>query len=275
MNPLIDTRLSKTPRLILIAVLVIGVYTIDDQFGWSLYGLARANLEAGWPHTVAVTFLRYGLWTVLVPLLVAAIVVGPHRSAKALGLDGSPWVAAKMGLIATAILPIAYALTAPISSEPIANAVIRGAILPGIGEEILYRGMLFGLLFRHGDWGFAPAALLGAILFGAGHLYQGNTPGELLGVFGITAIGAIWFSWLYIEWDNNIWMPASFHLLMNMYWAIFDVADNALGGIGLVAIRGVVILISIALTVRHARRRGYFVITRRNLFWHRDASSPL
>jgi len=155
MNPLIDTRLSKTPRLILIAALVIGVYTIDDQFGWSLYGLARANLEAGWPHTVAVTFLRYGLWTVLIPLLVAAIVVGPHRSAKALGLDGSPWVAAKIGLIATAILPIAYALTAPILVSVRGLGICAGSVArcdpvwrrPSVSGK--YSGRVAGCVWYH------------------------------------------------------------------------------------------------------------------------------
>jgi len=252
----------------LISLIVIGAYILEDKFGWSLYRHFSEALE-GWPRLIARAFLFYGIWTVLVPLGVAAIVVGPKRCISALGLDGSVWTAAKVGLIATAILPITYALIAPVSSDNIGQDIFGGAILPGIGEEILYRGMLFGLLFRFAGWGFFPAALFGAAVFGIGHFYQGNSILEFLGIFGITAIAAVWWSWIYIEWDNNIWMPAAFHILMNMYFAIFDVAEGTLGSWSFFAIRAVVCLISIALTVRHAKKRGYFKITGRDWFWQK------
>ena len=250
----------------LISLIVIGVYLLQHKYGWFLYRHVSETLE-GWPRLIARAFLYYGIWTALVPLAVAAIVAGPRRSVSALGLDEPVWTAAKIGLIATAILPITYALIAPLNLENIGQRIFGGAILPGIGEEILYRGMLFGLLFRFARWGFLPAALLGAAVFGIGHFYQGSSVPEFLGIFGITAIAAVWWSWIYIEWDNNIWMPAAFHILMNMYFAIFDVADGTLGSWSFFAIRAIVCFISIALTVRHAKKRGYFKITGRDWFW--------
>ena len=259
------THTPKKPAW-LISLVVIGVYLLQHKFGWSLYRHVSETLE-GWPRLFARGILYYGIWTVLVPLGVAAIVVSPKRCISALGLDGSVWTAAKVGLIATAILPITYALIAPVKSGNIGQEIFAGAILPGIGEEILFRGMLFGLLFRFAGWGFLPAALLGAAVFGIGHFYQGNSILEFLGIFGITAIAAVWWSWIYIEWDNNIWIPAAFHILMNMYFAIFDVAEGTLGSWSFFAIRAVVCLLSIALTVRHAKKRGYFKITGRDWFW--------
>ncbi len=267
MFPLSTSRLPAPVRIVLISVLVIGVYFIQDNFGRWPYYYFRPDIPLGWPRLVTHAFLFYGIWTVLVPILVALLVAGPRRWASAIGLDGSIWTAAKVGLIATAILPIAYGLIAPLSSDNIIYEIIRGAILPGIGEEILYRGMVFGLLFRFAGWGFLPASLLGATIFGIGHFYQGNSMLEFLGIFGITAIAAVWWSWMYIEWDNNIWVPAGLHILMNGYFAIFDVANGTLGSWSFFAIRAVVVLITIGLTILHARKRGHFLITRRDLLW--------
>lgn len=205
----------------------------------------------------------------LVPIFVAILVAGPHRWASAIGLDGALWKAVKVGLISTAVLPVTYAFIAPLSSGDILFDIFQWAVFAGIGEEILYRGMLFGLLFRFAGWGFLPAALIGAIVFGIGHFYQGNSVIEFLGIFGITAIAAVWWSWMYIEWDNNIWVPAALHILMNSYFQIFDVAGGTLGSWSFFFIRAVVVLLSIGLTVRHAKRRGHFKITRRDLLWRR------
>ena len=267
MFPLSTPHLSTTKRLLLISLLVIGAFLLEHNFGRWPYYFFRPNLALGWPRLAARGLLFYGIWTVLAPIVVAALIAGPRRWASAIGLDGSVWVAAKVGLISTAVLPITYALIAPLSSDNILQEIMGGAILPGIGEEIFYRGMLFGLLFRFAGWGFLPAALLGATIFGIGHFYQGNSILEFLGIFGITAIAAIWWSWMYIEWDNNIWVPAGLHILMNGYFAIFDVAEGTLGSWSFFFIRAVVVLISIWLTLRHVKARGHFKVTRNDWLW--------
>ena len=267
MFPLSTPHLSTTKRLLFISLLVIGAFLLEHNFGRWPYYFFRPNLALGWPRLAARGLLFYGIWTVLAPIVVAALIAGPRRWASAIGLDGSVWVAAKVGLISTAVLPITYALIAPLSSDNILQEIMGGAILPGIGEEIFYRGMLFGLLFRFAGWGFLPAALLGAVVFGIGHFYQGNSILEFLGIFGITAIAAIWWSWMYIEWDNNIWVPAGLHILMNGYFAIFDVAEGTLGSWSFFFIRAVVVLISIWLTLRHVKARGHFKVTRNDWLW--------
>lgn len=267
MFPLSTSRLSTPKRLLFISLFVIGAYLLQDNFRRWPYYFFQPNISPGWPRIAAYGVLAYGIWTVLLPIVVAALVAGPRRWASALGLDGSIWIAAKLGLISTAVLPITYAVIAPLSSDDILQEIVRGAIFAGIGEEIFYRGMLFGLLFRFAGWGFLPAALLGATIFGIGHFYQGNSVLEFLGIFGITAIAAIWWSWMYIEWDNNIWVPVGLHILMNGYFAIFDVAGGTLGSWSFFFIRAIVVLISIGLTLRHAKTRGYFRITRKDWLW--------
>lgn len=267
MFPLSKSNQSTTERVVFIFALVIVAYLLWDNFRRWPYDLLKPYIATGWPRIGAFGVLSYGLWMVLLPIGVAALVAGPRRWASAIGLDGSIWTAVKVGLISTAVLPITYVFLAPLSSENIPYEIVLSALFPGIGEEIFFRGMMFGLLFRFAGWGFLPAALLVAAIFGVEHFYQGTSALELLGIFGITAIAAIWWSWMYIEWDNNIWVPAALHILMNGYFNIFDVSDSALGSWSFFFIRGVVVLISVGLTIRHAKKRGHFRIVHRDWFW--------
>ena len=41
-------------------------------------------------------------------------------------------------------------------------------------EETQYQGFLFGVLLKHTRWGFVPVVLVAALIFGAGHSYQGD-----------------------------------------------------------------------------------------------------
>lgn len=139
----------------------------------------------------------------------------------------------------------------------------------GIFEEYLFRGFLFGILFRKLNWGFIPAAILGGFIFGLGHLYQASTPLEILGTFAITSVGAVWFSWLYIEWNNNLWVPIFLHTLMNLSWILFDVSNNAMGGLYTNLFRAITIALTIIITIRYHKQRG-LKINKKNLILNKN-----
>ena len=127
----------------------------------------------------------------------------------------------------------------------------------GIFEELVYRGFVFGQLFRYARWGFLPAALLTALAFGSLHLYQGHDPVSALTAFGITALGSIFFSWLYVEWNYNLWGVIWLHTLMNLPWIVFRVSTSgAVGDTGANALRLCTIILAIGLTVAYKRKRG-------------------
>ncbi|RMD72486.1 MAG: CPBP family intramembrane metalloprotease, partial [Bacteroidetes bacterium] len=166
---------------------------------------------------------------------------------------------------------IGAATTGQLTGEVDAFALVRGTLVAGFMEELLFRGFLFGLLFRKAGWGFVPAALLGGILFGMGHLYQGHSLGEALGVFLVTALGGGWFAWLYVEWNYNLWVPIWLHVCMNLVWMLFELGDNALGGWLPNLFRALTIALTIVVTLRWHATRGRR-ITRRNLWVNRDAA---
>jgi membrane protease YdiL (CAAX protease family) len=129
-------------------------------------------------------------------------------------------------------------------------------LLASIGEEVLFRGFLFGQLFRRAKWGIILAEFVEALLFGLIHLHQANDISQALGIFAVTFFGGLWFAWLYVEWDYNLWISIGVHFLMNAYWYIFDVAHNALGGTTANVFRLMTILLSVYITIRHSRTRN-------------------
>lgn len=245
---------ARTPRW-LIAALTIAIFLWLDTFHLDLFRSVAGDWTGG-RRIAALAVLGYGA-QFLVPLLLAAALSGPGRALDALGLDRSIPVALAAALAATLPLPIGYAVIASFAPpDDIVAVAMRGSVLPGIAEEVLYRAFLFGFLFRFAGWGFLPAALVGAALFGGAHLYQGANFAESAAVFAITAFGAVWFAWLYVEWGYNVWVPAAFHVLMNLYWDLFAIDDTALGPTTAIWLRLAVIAVSVAMTIVLQKRRG-------------------
>lgn len=81
-----------------------------------------------------------------------------------------------------------------------------------IGEELFYRGLVFGGL---GTWGFVPAALVSSALFALSHLDLALLPPFMV-------IGLV-LSWLYWR-SGSLWDAIGFHALFNLLSFILLVA---------------------------------------------------
>lgn len=260
-------QLHTTKPRWLIAALAIAVFFAVDTIGLTPFK-ALAGDWTGWPRIAALGAVGYGLY-LLAPLALTAWLFGPRQASAALGLTAPVLKGLGVALLGTLLLPIGYALIGRLVplDEALAQDFMRGAVLPGIAEELLYRALLFGLLFRFAGWGFLPAVLINALLFGAAHLYQSGEPTEAAMIFAITGVGAALAAWLYAEWDFNLWVPIGVHILMNAWWSLFAVDDSALGSgwANLIRLAGVLGLI--ALTLIHARRRGHRIVRGRAWLW--------
>lgn len=115
---------------------------------------------------------------------------------------------------------------------------------------------MFGLLFRYAKTGFFWAVMLPALYFGSLHLYQGHDAISALAAFAVTFIGALYFSWMYVEWDFNLWVPIGLHILMNTAWFIFTMEGTEVAAGGLISniARVASIFLAIAITMWHKRR---------------------
>lgn len=173
------------------------------------------------------------------------------------------------GLAYLAVIPmiLGFAFTGTFNKNLTVEEFIRKAVLAGFFEELFFRGFLFGMLFRYARWGFIPAVLAGALLFGAVHIYQGNDILSALSAFGITAFGAILFSWVYVEWNYNLWVAIGLHSLMNGAWLLFAVDSSATGNITSNIFRAVSILLIVAGIVVYKKKKSLpFEVNRRTLW---------
>ena len=257
-----DPALPARPAW-LVALVAISVFVLVDAYAsgpsWAL-AQATGAPPGSWARILALGALHW-LPMVLVPLLTTAALFGPHAGLPALGLDRSPLRGLAFALLLTAPLAITYGATTPLrTDEAVWREVAHYAVMGGAAEEVLYRAFLFGLLFRFARWGFLPAALLVAAIFGAAHVYQGETAAEAASIALVTGVGGVWFAWLLAEWRFDAWVPISFHVLMNAWFNVFDVSETALLPLAGEVARAGVVLGSVVVTILLARRRGGRVV---------------
>lgn len=116
-----------------------------------------------------------------------------------------------------------------------AAPLLMSAVASPLSEELLFRGYLFGQLYRRAGWPFWAAALVNAVPFVAGHFYQLSGSGwelvvslaELLLLVGVSALFA---AWVYVRWECNLWVVIFIHALLNLYSTIF--ATSGTSGFG-------------------------------------------
>jgi hypothetical protein len=235
------------------------IYSIIVVITFLLAFYARKVLSNFFVFTISDIVLKIAyiyIWWLFPTALVCGILFGFNKLFSSLGLKKGFFKGFLFALVTVSPMLLSSAFIGKISSDFKILNLVQQTLLAGFMEEYLFRGFLFGLLFLKLRWGFIPASILGAIIFGLGHIYQGNTFAETSGVFFITAIGAVWFSWLYVEWDNNLWIVVFLHILMNLSWILFDVSSNALGGIYVNLFRVITIALTIIITIKRNRING-------------------
>ena len=124
-----------------------------------------------------------------------------------------------------------------------------GCFIAPFAEEVVFRGYLFGQLYRRARWGFWLSALIPSALFALGHAYQASGFWQLVGIFAVTGLGGLLGCWMYLRWQFDLWVVFGLHALMNLWWEVFGVADTALGGWIANGARLLTVAVAILLTI--------------------------
>ena len=196
------------------------------------------------------------LWWILPTALITGFLYGFNKIFDTIGIKKGFIIGLLFSIITVLPMLISSAVIGQIGADLKILGLIHQTLFAGFMEEYLFRGFLFGLLFRKLGWGFIPASTFGALIFGLGHIYQGSTFLETTGVFFVTSLGAVWFAWLYIEWNNNLWVPIFLHIIMNLSWVLFEVSNNALGGFYTNLFRIITITLTIIITIKYNQKNG-------------------
>lgn len=191
-------------------------------------------------------------------IALSAIVIKPKELFSFLGLNGN--VSKGFGISLICVLPlfIVFPILGSFNTYTTLSLILRKSILPGFMEEFMFRAFMFGLLFRYAKVSFIWAVIVPALLFGSLHLYQGHDILSSLAAFGVTFLGAVYFSWMYVEWNFNLWIPVGLHILMNGAWVIFTMEGTEVAAGGLISniVRVISIILAIAITVWYKKRSG-------------------
>lgn len=222
------------------------------------YNLAIKPLESFLGNSMA---LRYFANYVICSMIPAASLWLLHRRRAVVfeqsGLASGFGTGALFAIVCTIPMFVGYAWIGTCNRELTMNHLLTRVVIAGFFEELVFRGFVFGQLFRTARWGFIPAALLTAAAFGSLHLYQGHDLVSALGAFTVTTLGSLFFSWIYVEWNYNLWTVIWLHTLMNLPWILFNVSDSgAVGNFSANALRISTLVLAIILTVLYKKRKS-------------------
>ena len=202
------------------------------------------------------------------PLFLGVFLINKNIFFESLGLNKSVPRGFIFSLICTLPMLIGYAFIFDFNKKITSDDILIGAVCAAFFEELYFRAILFGQIYRYTRLGFIPSILGGAVLFASAHLYQSQDFGTLVGIFVTTFLGAVLFAWAYVEWENNLWIPIFLHLFMNLFWLLFSAGENALGTFYPNIFRAITISLIIVLTIIYKKKKGEKLEVNKNtLLW--------
>lgn len=196
---------------------------------------------------------------VCLPIVVVLLLLHrPKDFFHHLGLDGNFIKGMVFAIISTLPLFIAFPVVGDFNGGLTWDKLVRSAVIAAFFEEVIFRGFIFGQLFRYCKIGFWWSVIIPSLLFGSIHLYQGSDPLSSLAAFGVTFIGGLFFSWIYVKWDFNLWCPVGLHFFMNLSWLLFTVEGNSVAAGGVVSnvFRILSVVVAVVLTNVYLRKRA-------------------
>ena len=240
--------MNRTSKVVLTTLLSFGIYFLIDETYFKEIRQWFYEFIDQWGISHIMAYLIVGI-----PIFIGTLIL--HKKNKffrSLGLDKCLLLKGMVfSLLCTLPMFIGFVVLFDFNTDFSLNIFLISIIAAALFEETYFRGFLFGQIYRFTNWGFIPSVLIGAILFGLIHLYQGTDLNELTGIFLITFLGGVLYAWVYVEWNYNLWVPIFLHLFMNLSWGLFSVAENALGGTYANIFRLITIFLIIGLTVAY------------------------
>lgn len=160
--------------------------------------------------------------------------IAPWRAFREMGLVADVGVGAAFGFVAAVPMLLPSVFLGKLSENISWTSVLFGAAIWPMAEEMLYRGYAFRQLHRRAGWNLWVAAVVTGLAFGAVHLGNASVKrldvSSQIGTVALISAGGIFYSWIFVRWNDNLWAPWALHGFMNLWWSVFDLADNPLGG---------------------------------------------
>ncbi len=242
-------KTGPTLSVILVVLISFSLYYMLFLF----FGPIKRELDTLTRQGLLSYILTY--FIIGVPIFLGTYVLSKReRVFKSLGLSGNFATGITLSLLFVSPMLAGGLFIFGLNKEVSMQTLIAQTVIAGFMEELYFRGFLFGQLFRKTKLGFIPAIFFGAVLFASGHLYQSQDINRMMGIFMLTFLGAVFFAWLFAEWNYNLWVPIWTHTLMNLTWILFDFDNTSLGGVYANILRGSTIAFAIVFTIVYKKR---------------------
>lgn len=219
------------------------------------YQLGIWPMRASTNSYSAIDYVLNMLLSGLIPIGALCLLYGVRGIVPALGLNRSGvWEGLLFAALATLPMLAGYALFGEWNRGITLQGVLAFAIVVPIIEESVYRGFVFGRLYRAG-WGFLTAASVAAVPLAILYLFQGQDFISVVGLFFSTALGSMVRCWIYAEWNFNLWSVIWLHIGMTLTRMLFDIDGLQIGWVTAI-LHYATILSAIGLTILYKRRKG-------------------
>lgn len=186
-----------------------------------IYGLSQAAADAvsqpwlKWVVTVAAAVAMIGLYASFVKWFEKH----PARDlppARLLSDTGKGFLVGMLFFVAVVALMWVFGLYKVTGTGTDAPSAIVSAFLTflmvGVGEEILFRGVLFRWIDE--KWGFVAALVVSSLLFGLMHIAQ---PGATWWSSLAIAVEAGLLLGAVYKWSGSLWLPVGIHWSWNFF----------------------------------------------------------
>lgn len=248
-------------RFFLISSVFILFYITDVAIFSTLYHSIDSMINV-YPISFFIAYLIVGL-----PIFIYFQFAVEHHFFTAAGLHKNFFFGIFAAFLFASPMLLGYGFLSNFEIDLSGRDFWFGCVFAALFEELYYRSFFFGELYKKTHLGFILSLTISALIFASLHLYQSTDPAVLTGIFITTFLGAALFSWLYVEWNFNLWIPIGLHFFMNLSWGLFSVSDNAFGDLTANLVRAITILFAIVGTIIYKRREGISLTINRDTVW--------
>jgi len=262
--------MKKELAYILTLIVFFSLYFIANKTIFADIYHPLQNILHFYPLSYSLTYLIVGI-----PLLTFVLFSNRYQIFEALGLSKGFIQGVLVAFLFSIPMFIGYGMLSSFKIDIDTKTFWLGCVIAAFFEELYYRGIFFGQIFKNTRLGFFPALIVSALIFASLHLYQSNDVATLIGIFITTFMGAGLFAWLYVEWDYNLWVPISLHFFMNLSWSLFSIADNALGDWSANLFRGLTVLFAIGGTILYKRKQNIPLAVNRDTLIMKKTTVPV
>ena len=238
------TRRAWIIALLTVVTLIIASYAHEILANLSAY----RELYSHHPFYIAESIDKIGGAAICFLAVWLIRRVGPRAVSYELGLSAPVLPAIAFALLVSSPMLIGFAITRSFTPHIEVLPLLFLTVLAPLVEEIEFRGFGVRQLQRGTRWPFWIAVWPSALLFGFGHIEQGQSWREKAGLFLLTGFGGVVFAWLVYRWEN-LWVAVALHICMNLWWELFSVAKSAIGGWLPFALQTLTVVVAILVTL--------------------------